>query len=219
MIAVADSQDIRYGLLDSNDIEEMAELLADVFSRFDPPALAVGLLSDEVRELVRLFGRRAPGDGLTIIARSQSSGRLVGAMLTDDFSNPPPEGIDKAAMKFDPIAALLEDVDQQYRKLNAVKPGETLHLFMLGVAAGFGGKGIAQTLVRLTLENGLRKGYKVAVTEATGNISQHVFRNLGFAERFRTPYRQFTYCGKRTFESIVGHEALLLMERILDPPR
>lgn len=218
MIVIADAQDVRYGLLESTDIEEMAVLLADVFSRFDPPAVAVGLLFDEVCGLVRLFSRRAPDDALTVVARVKPSGRLIGAMLTDDFTCPPPEGIDKVTKHFDPIAALLDRLDEQYRNTHSVRHGEILHLFMLGVDAGFGGRGIAQTLIRLTLDNGKRKGYKSAVTEATGNVSQHVFRNLGFAEQFRTAYREFNYRGTRIFNKIVEHEAIILMERSLDTP-
>ena len=135
MIVVAEAQDVRYGLLESTDIEEMAALLADLFSRFDPPAVAVGLSFDEVRGLVRLFSRRAPDDGLTIVARAKPSGRLIGVMLTDDFTSPPPEGIDRMAKHFDPIAALLDGLDEQYRKTNRVLPGQIIHLFMLGVGA------------------------------------------------------------------------------------
>ena len=215
MIPVADGQ---YGLLDSSDIEKMAELLANVFSRFDPPAVAVGLSFNEVRELVRLFSRRAPNDGLTIVARAMPSGELIGAMLADDFASPPPEGITEVAKHFDPIAAMLEGLDEQYRKARSVMPGQILHLFMLGVDAEFGGRGIAQNLIRLTLENGKRKGYKSAVTEATGNVSQHIFRNLGFADCFRIAYKEFDYHGKRPFETIEHHEAMILMERSLDAP-
>lgn len=218
MIPIADEQNIRYGLMDSTDIEEMAALLADVFSRFDPPAVAVGLSFDEVRGLVRLFGQRALGDALTIVARAKPSGRLIGAMLTDEFATPPPKDIDKVAKHFAPIAALLDGLDEQYRKTNPVLPGQTIHLFMLGVGAEFAGRGIAQTLIRLTLENGKRKGYKRAVTEATGKVSQHIFQNLGFAEQFRTAYKEFAYRGKRVFNLIVEHEAVILMDRRLDTP-
>jgi len=218
MILVTEAHDVRYGLLDSTDIEEMAELLADTFSRFDPLAVAVGLSFDELRGLVGLFSRRALDDALTIVARAQPSGRLIGAMLTDDFASPPPQGIDGVAKHFDPIAALLDGLDEQYRKTINVIPGQIIHLFMLGVAAEFGGRSIAQTLIRLTLDNGKRKGYKSAVTEATGNVSQHVFRNLGFAEQFRIAYREFNYQGTRIFNTIVEHEAIMLMERSLDAP-
>jgi ribosomal protein S18 acetylase RimI-like enzyme len=69
---------------------------------------------------------------------------------------------------------------------------------MLAVDLQFDGKGIAQSLVERCLENGARKGYRRAVTEATGSISQRVFRKLGFEERFRTRYRDFRLRSAKT---------------------
>ncbi|HEY6192667.1 MAG TPA: GNAT family N-acetyltransferase [Bacteroidota bacterium] len=216
MIDVTQEQNIIYGLPETADIEEMAELLADVFSRYEPPAVAAGLSITTVREIVNLYGRRAAGDGLTIVARDRSTGKLIGAMLTDDFAGPPPENSDTLPESFAPVAALLDGLDQQYRRIHPADPGQVLHLFMLGVAPDFGGRGIARTLVRLTLANGKKEGYERAITEATGNVSQHVFRALGFVERFHIPYKEFTFRGKRPFESIVGHKSIMLMERSLN---
>lgn len=72
------------------------------------------------------------------------------------------------------------------------RPGESLHLFLLGVAQGFAGRGIAQRLVAECLAHGRHDGYQVEVTEATNEISQHVFRRQGFVERLHrscTDYR------------------------------
>ena len=205
-----------YGLAETTDIEEMAELLANVFSRSDPPAVAASLSFHDVYEVVIQYGRRAPGDALTLLARIQPSGKLVGAMLSDDFASPPPVSEEKLAQNFRPIAALLEGLDEQYRKSHPVVPGQILHLFMLAVASDFGGKGIARTLVHLTLENGKHRGFARAITEATGNVSQHIFRKNGFIERCRIAYQEFMYEGKRPFESIVEHEAVILLERDLN---
>ena len=213
---IADVQDIQYGVAELSDLEEMAGLLADIFSRFEPLALAVSLESDDLRTLVNVFGRRVPDDAITIVARDRLSGKLVGAMLTDDFGSPLPEGIETISSRFEPTLAMLEGLDGQYRKTRNIVPGEILHLFMLAVDTGFGGKGIARNLVRFTLENGNRRGYKSAITEATGKVSQHVFNELGFEERFRVTYKEFSYQGKRPFESIAGHEAVILMERRLE---
>jgi GNAT superfamily N-acetyltransferase len=209
-------QDVVYGIAETADIEEMADLLANVFSRFEPPAVASGLSFDEVREIVLQYGWRAPADGLTLLARDQPSGRLIGAMLTDDFATPPPVPPDRLPKKFMPIAALLDELDRQYREHHSVVQGDALHLFMLGVAPDFGGKGIANGLVRLTLDNGKQKGFSRAITEATGNVSQHVFHKQGFVGRFRIAYPDFRFEGRRTFETIVEHQAVLLMERRLD---
>ena len=52
MITITQVQDIIYGLPETTDIKEMADLLANVFSRFEPPAVAAGLSFDNVREIV-----------------------------------------------------------------------------------------------------------------------------------------------------------------------
>jgi ribosomal protein S18 acetylase RimI-like enzyme len=216
MIRLMRAGDIEYGLLELPDLAEMTELLATVFSRFDPPAVAAGLSFKELLEIIRGYGKRAPHDGLTMIARCQSSSKLVGAMLTDDFASPPPEDLGYLlTSNFAPIVALLEDLDNRYRMVCPAPPGKILHLFMLGVDPDFGGRGIARTLVQLALDNGKRKGYEKAVTEATGNVSQHIFRGTGFVEQFRIPYHGFQFQGEFTFRSIVDHEAIILLERNL----
>ncbi len=98
-------------------------------------------------------------------------------------------------------------------RARVIEPGEYLHLFMLGVDARFAGQGIAQRLVQTSLENGRRKGYHWALTEATGTVSQRVFGKLGFVERFRVSYRDYQYNGDAVFAAIQGHEGAALMDR------
>ena len=215
MQPIAEIDQIRYGILDRADVPEMAHVIAEAFSRYDPASVAVAMPYADLVKFVEVFGQRAPGDGLTIIARAQPSNAFVGAMLTDDFADPPPDGVDGASERFPPIGAMLETLDEQYRRAHPVRSGEILHLFMLAVMAEFGARGIAQTLVRIACENGVRKGYRRAVTESTGRVSQQVFRKLGFGERFRVNYREFEFEGRRVFASIDGHEGTLLMERLL----
>ncbi len=215
MIPLTQAQDISYGIAEAADIDEAADLLANVFSSSEPMAVAVGQSADEVRELVRQIGQRGANQGLTVIARHRPAGELVGVLLTDDFAVPPPGDVRDLPESFRPIAALLDELDQQYRNIHSVVQGQVLHLFMLGIAAEFGGRGIAGALLRLSLENGMRKGYERALTEATGRVSQHVFQRHGFVERFRVPYKDFVYRGRCVFESIGEHEAVILMEKIL----
>lgn len=136
-------------------------------------------------------------------------------MLTDDFAVPPEIGPNEISHKFLPIFALLETLDERYRTGRSILQGQYLHLFMLGVDQEFTGRGIAQRLVSTCLSHGLRKGYTHAVTEATGVISQGVFRKLGFEERERASYQDFKHEGQAVFRSIRGHEATLLMDRQL----
>ena len=75
---------------------------------------------------------------------------------------------------------------------------------------------MAHNLVQNCLENGIRKGYHTAVAEATGVISQHIFKNrFGFVDRLEIPYKTFVYQGRRVFESIEGHPGTILMDKPL----
>jgi ribosomal protein S18 acetylase RimI-like enzyme len=75
------------------------------------------------------------------------------------------------------------------------------------------GRGIARHLITTCLAHGKVRGYSLAVTEATGSVSQHVFCRLGFREILSTVYKDFVFNGQRVVSSIVGPEAAILMER------
>jgi ribosomal protein S18 acetylase RimI-like enzyme len=202
-------------VFETNDLEEMAEVLGESFSLGEPMASAVGLSKENIQTIVRLFGPKAAAEKVTIVARS-STGMIVGALLAQDFATPPPDGMDRIPAAFNPIGALLDGLDESYRQTKKIRSGEFLHLFMLGVPEAFAGKKIGQALVAECLMNGRQRGYRMAVTEATGSTSQHIFRSLGFQERFARNYADFEFEGRRVFASIEGTAGTLLMDKPLD---
>lgn len=211
----AEEQVIEYGIYAAQDADEMARLLGEVFSRRDPPAVAVGLTPSEFEAFVRLFCSRAAVEGLTIVARHADTRELVGALLTEDSASVLPDGMDRLSPKFEPIFDILGQLDAEYRGTRTVRPGESLHLFLLGVAETVAGRGVAQHLVSTCLENGARKGYRFAVTEATNKVSQHIFRKLGFAERVRRSYLSHRFAGGAAFSSIAEQDGPILMDRTI----
>lgn len=208
-------QRIQYDLLQSRDVESAIRVLATSFSTAEPPAVAMGLSLTELADFVRLLMPRAVAEQLTVVARSAAQDGIIGVMLCDDFVAPPEFDRRQISQRFLPIFAMLESLDDQYRSGRAMRHGEYLHLFMLAVDAHFSGHGIAQGLVKNCLENGMQKGYRCAVTEATGMISQRVFRKLGFEERFRVSYRDYRYGGEAVFTSITDHGGAALMDRCM----
>jgi ribosomal protein S18 acetylase RimI-like enzyme len=206
---------IEYGVCAASDAEAMVRLLADVFTRYDPPAVAVGLTPAEFETFVRLLCPRAVTEGLTIVARLAGTGELAGALLTEDAAAGLPDGMDRLSAKFDPIFDLLGQLDAEYRGGTPARRGEGLHLFLLGVAGRAAGRGVAQQLVAACLENGACRGYRSAVTEATNPVSQHIFRKLGFVERVRRSYRAHRFQGRAVFASIAEQGGPALMDRSL----
>ncbi len=206
---------IHYAVLQAGDIAPMTRLLAARFSAAEPPAVAMGLSFAELAEFLQRLAPGAVADGLTVVARSAARDAVVGVLLCDDFAAPPQIDVQRISKRFLPIFAMLDSLDGQYRRGRTIQPGQYLHLFMLAVDAEFGGQGVAQGLVAACLANACRKGYRWAVVEATGVVSQRVCRKLGFEERFRVPYHDFRYGGEAVFASIVDHGGAALMDRIL----
>jgi GNAT superfamily N-acetyltransferase len=198
-----------------SEVDELIQLLSEVFTERDPPAVAVGLTRDEFEALVDLYRDRAGREGLTIVARSSESGEMVGALLAEDSAAPFPYGVERLSPKFDPIFEILGQLDTEYRGGRTIAPGEALHVFLLGVRRAFAGQKVAQELVRVCLDNGRSRGYRLAVTEATNNISRHIFRKAGFVDRVHRSYRDHRFNGRAIFESITEHSGPVLLDRPL----
>lgn len=206
---------IEYGLYVPSEAEAMAKLLGEMFSRYDPPAVAAGLTASEFEVFVRLLCPKVAAEGLTIVARLAGADDLVGALLTEDSASALPDGMDRLSAKFDPIFDILGQLDTEYRGGQAVRSGDSLHLFLLGVSDRVAGRGVAQQLVAACLEHGTRRGYRVAVTEATNKVSQHIFRKQGFVARGQRSYEAYRFDGRKFFASIAEHGGPILMDRLL----
>jgi len=208
---------IEYRLFGASDAVAMARLLGDVFSRYDPPAIAAGVTAPEFEDFVLLYCPKAAVEELTVVARLAGTGELVGALLAEDGSSGPPDGMDRLSQNFAPIFDILGELDHEYRGDQAVRPLQTLHLFLLGVSPKVAGQGVAQQLVTRCLEQGASRGYRLAVAEATNKVSQHILRKQGFVDRVRRSYLTHRHDGRAIFESIAEHGGPILMDKPIAP--
>ena len=204
---------IAFTLYSATDAEEMENLLGEMFARHEPPTLVRGITPGEFAAFVRLLCPKVESERLTIVARSAETGEMLGVLLAEDASAAQLEEMDRLGEKFAPIFDILAELDAEYRHGREVRPGECVHLFLLGVAARASGKGIARQLAIEALANAGMRGYRVAITEATGRASQHVFRKLAFVERARRSYADYRYRGEAVFASIAEQGGPILMER------
>jgi len=115
------------------------------------------------------------------------------------------------------LTVVARQLDTEYFAARPRRLGESLHLFLLGVAQGFAGHGIAQQLVAESLACGAIKCYRMAVTEATNKTLQHVFRKLGFFEWVRRSYCDHLLEGQAHFVSITDQGGPMLMNREITP--
>ena len=203
-------QHILYRVAAPADSEAIVHLLADVFPKHDPPAVAIGVTTPEFEEFVRLLLPQSEVDGLTLVAQQHGTGELAGVMLSLDSASPMPEALDRLPPKFLPVFEILGHLEDQYRKGSLPSPGESVHLYLLGVSSRFAGQGIAQRLVSESTATAARRGYRFAVTEATNRTSQHIFRKNNFVERV-----QGSYALNPVFASIVNHGGPILMDKAI----
>lgn len=207
--------DFIYELYKPSDADDMARLFGQVFTLRDPPHVAVGLTALEFEEFVRIFLPGKDTRHLTVVARSAGSGDLAGAMFTDDLASALPHEYQRVSDKFEPIDDMLLKLGEEYARDKIMLPGVFLHLFLLGVAPRFAGQGVGQRLVAEAVSNGSRRGYGLAVTEATNPTSQHIFRKLGFTERVHLSYQDYRFHGKTVFASIAEQGGMILMDKAL----
>ena len=93
-------------VFETNDLEEMAEVLGESFSLGEPMAAAVRLSKKDIQAIVKLFGPKAAAEQVGVVARS-TKGQVVGALLAQDFATPPPDGMERMPAAFNPIGALI----------------------------------------------------------------------------------------------------------------
>lgn len=208
-------QKIHFRLYRESDADEMAILLSDVFPKRDPPAVAVGLTQPEFEKFVRLFCPRAAKQRLTVVARCTDNDEMCGVLLTEDSASGMPDGIDDLSDKFNPIFDILGQLEDEYQGSQVIEPGNFIHLFLLGVSQEFSGKGVAHRLVSECLANGIDRGYRMAVTEATSPMSQHIFRKQGFVNRVHRLYETHSHDGHKPFMSIADYGGPILMDKQL----
>jgi hypothetical protein len=209
------AEGVQYELFDISELDEMAMMAGEAFARYEPVTSALGIPSEDFAEFVRLLGPQAVQNELTVVARDQEANQIIGAMITDDFAGEPAEEIRRLGDNFEPVWAILDELDTLYKQGRILPKGEYLHFFLLAVDHRQTGKNVARNLVLTCLENGVGKGYKTGIVEATGIVSQHIFRQFGFVDCFEVPYKTFTFQGKRVFDSIEGHHGVILMDKAL----
>jgi len=114
--------------------------------------------------------------------------------------------------KFQPILALSHELKHSYYLSQyPFRLFQALHIFLLGVKDEYKSQKIATALIRENLNLAKRNSFSLAVCEATGLTSQHIFRKLGFKEEVTFLYDSYIFQGKKIFSSIKESKGCTLM--------
>ncbi len=216
---LGEQKGVRYEVFTEEDMDGLVAVVTEAFTEHEPMSLAMKIPYGVFRDFMSLLAVKAAKERLTVIARDLETGMVVGALVNEDLMSEPADAPDPLDPKFNPIFTLLGGLTAYYKENRRFQAGECLHVFMIGVTQGFKGRNLSQHLIAYSMRNARRKGYKMVCTEATGNISQHIFgRKFGFRELKKVAYRTFVYDGDQVFNEIKDHWGAVLMERDLEDP-
>lgn len=215
MEVLLEMEGIRYTRLHEQDFDEVAHLVANVFTDgSEPITRALGVGPETFAPFVRHLCPKFEREGTSVVARAVESGEVVAAHLSDDMGTEFPQPGDEYGW-IAPALAILEELDRRYWGEETVQPAQYVHLFLAAVLPEYRRKQISSRLLDLSLALAVRLGYKKAVAEATGLFSQHQLRKAGFKTRVEIPYGEFEFEGNRPFERIRDHPSAQLMDRDL----
>ncbi len=208
----AENDGFTYTLLNEKDLEDVAETMSLSFTDgSEPIARSLGLAGEDFRQFSDAVLPKFLRQSLSFVARDSQSGEIAGTLLNEKMSLDLPVNPIQFPWEAPMIALAAHLYDIYFQKL-AQSSLDPLHIFMLAIRGPFRGKGIGHQLLRLSLEHARDRGYSRAVVEATGLVSQHIFRKAGFVPRVEVPYATFACDGKRPFADTGEHPSIMLMD-------
>ena len=208
---------IRYELFSMEEAECMVHVVSHAFTGFEPMTTALEVSYEDFCPFMRKLAVKAAKEELSIIARNVEDGKVLGALVCEDLMGDPPEGLEEITPMLEPIFTLLDGLSEPYKQRKKFSYGDCLHVFMIAVLNNATGKDIAQEMINQSMINAREKGYTQASTEATGVISQYIFKEkYGFEKLEETLYHDFLFEGEHIFRKIEKHPGAALMERSLE---
>lgn len=213
--SVVSPQQITLEVLGPAHTEEATACIANTFAAGEPMSQHLGITSEEFTQFARLFIEKAAHEGLSAVALDPEQ-QIVGTIIAEDYATEPPAGLKDISEKFTPVFALLESLGERYVANHAVTVGSHCHLFMCGVYPAYTNRRLAQKLIQFAQDIARERGFKTAVCEATGRISQFMCgTRLGFNYLDEINYQNFLLDGKAVFADITSVDSCILYEKHL----
>ncbi|AFZ23707.1 hypothetical protein Cylst_1420 [Cylindrospermum stagnale PCC 7417] len=209
---------IIYQLLAAPDLEATINCMAEAFPNSEPLTTALGITIDEFYPFAELVCIQAVEEGLSHIAKDANTGKVIGFRISEDLIQEESEEnntVINSLIKFYPIISLLKDIKEAYLRDKIIQKGQVLHFIMVGVQKNYRNLNIAKNLITENLGLAEDKKFTTVICEATGKISQHNARKLGFNEIVAIEYKDYLYQGLKVFEKIEPHAKCILMEKII----
>ena len=201
--------------LTSGDAGEATRCYVDVFLNHEPMTRYCRTAPDLFFPPAYVYVTLCARDSLSFIARDTISGDLAGFVfcsdLATDWSSRDPLMADMVSI-FHEITCILGRLEQCYREHYPIGPGESLHLFQVGTAPRFQGKGVAKALLTAAVDHARTRGFSYALAECTSPASRGLFSSCDFFEAAMVPFRDFSVDGTCYFKDLPGEITLMVRE-------
>ena len=184
----------------------------------EPTTIALGLDEALAAPAITSVTRTAAREGLSVIAREATTGKIVGCLIARDFNAPPPDGFEAVAAPFAPLFALLSGMEESFRARSAapVPDGAVCVLIMAGVDEAYRGARVLGRMCARTEQVARERSFRALLAEATGAASQQAaLQRLGFEVLERFAYRDFVFEGRNVFASIESVDSCALIHKPL----
>ena len=209
---------ISYEVMTDQDLHEVIRCLMNTFLTREPMTRELRISSQTFEFFTELYCEKAVSDGLSLVAKEVHGKTLVGCLISEDFTSEPPPGFDAVHSEFDPILALLATLDNNYRDSHSCERYDLLHEFMMGVYPEYKGRNIGYNLVKATHMLGQTKGFRGAIAEATGPVTQRIFVDKHHYQVLDyINYNEFEFQGHVCFEGILDCDSCQLVQKNFAP--
>lgn len=192
-----------------SDLEQVIHCLSHAFTQ-ETMSKALDINANSYIYLAEIVCQKAIKDQLSLVAKDEKSGDVIGFSILEDFVTELPN-LDSVDARFLPIMNLLGELDDWYKSNYKVKCGEILHLFMTGVDEQYRGQGIAHKLMEEVFNLAKDNGYRSIIAECTGAITQHIRAKYGFQAIKEIEYKTYLYNGELVFKGIHEPRSCKLM--------
>jgi len=206
---------VTYAHLTGSTTEVTARAYTDVFVNDEPTTYWHHIHPDIFLSFARHYCQLCADLGESIIATDPRTGDCAGFVLcwdlVTDFSR---LSEDMAAFTacFPDTVAIIDALEFAFLERDHIVPGDTLHIFQVGVRREYRNQGIATALISHILLFAQTRGFSHVVAECTGPVSRHTFEQCGFVECGHIPYDQFRHNDRVFFAGLPGGISLVVLE-------
>ncbi len=203
---------ISYEILKPKDAAEAARLINDVFLNHEPMSICNNPDPQKHLVLISHLVTYTAEAGLTVAARDEETGKLVGALTHRDYTLVPSPGLPEEYIPylnmFNAEMAICHELEEPLIKKDYSK-GELFQPFQLAVLPGYSGKGIASGLAAQSVQLGKKLGFSAAAVECSVMGSRRAFEKNGYRLINSVSFKDFVYNDAKFYGSIDGSFYLL----------